>query len=71
MPPLLKQALGINTVADLRHAPLNMIVSALGERQAKLLHSLAHGHDPSRIKPAGIMYKSMSDEDSFQSCTTR
>lgn len=58
-------------MADLALTPVDELVSTLGGRQASILHSLAKGHDPSPISPSGVMYKSMSDEDSFQSCSTR
>jgi DNA polymerase-4 len=43
--------LGLRTVADLAHAPLDVLQRAVGQGAARHLHELAHGRDPRRVVP--------------------
>ncbi|MFF5082744.1 DNA polymerase IV [Actinoplanes sp. NPDC000266] len=43
--------LGLTTVGEIAHAPVNMLRGALGDAAATHLHELAWGRDPRRVTP--------------------
>jgi nucleotidyltransferase/DNA polymerase involved in DNA repair len=69
------QALGVESVTDLRAASPPLLSSALGHKVAGLLKRLCWGVDRSKVKAAAAhassAYKTISEEDSFRQCVTR
>ncbi|XP_056889983.1 DNA polymerase iota isoform X2 [Takifugu flavidus] len=59
------QALGLATVKDLQHFPVNNLVKEFGGPTAQRLKSLVLGVDDSPVTPTGAP-QSLSDEDSFK-----
>lgn len=59
------QALGVTSVQDLEHFPLDHLVTQFGDPSARRLKNLAIGVDDSTVNPTGAP-QSLSDEDSFK-----
>lgn len=55
---------GIHSIADLAELPLHVLQRAVGEKQAKKLHDLAHARDPRAVVTDRIE-KSVSSEETF------
>jgi nucleotidyltransferase/DNA polymerase involved in DNA repair len=64
------QSMGIETVPQLRALEQRVLAARFGRRQARLLYELARGIDRAAVVPSGAA-KSMSEEDSLRTCTTR
>jgi DNA polymerase-4 len=56
--------LGLRTVSDLAHTPLNTLKRALGEASGTHLHELSWGRDPRRVVPEQAE-KSVGAEETF------
>ena len=61
--------LGLRTVGDLAHAPLEMLRRAIGEAGAQRLHDLSWGRDPRPVTP-GHEEKSIGHETTFETDRT-
>lgn len=61
--------LGLRTVGDLAHAPLEMLRRAIGDAGAERLHDLAWGRDPRSVSP-GREEKSIGHETTFETDRT-
>ena len=61
--------LGLRTVGDLAHAPLEMLRRAIGDAGAQRLHELAWGRDPRSVTP-GHEEKSIGHETTFETDRT-
>lgn len=61
--------LGLRTVGDLAHAPLEMLRRAIGDAGAERLHDLAWGRDPRPVSP-GREEKSIGHETTFETDRT-
>ncbi|MFT4029127.1 MAG: DNA polymerase IV [Protaetiibacter sp.] len=57
--------LGLRTVGDLAHAPLDMLRRSLGEASAQRLHELSWGRDARAVSP-GRAEKSIGHETTFE-----
>jgi DNA polymerase-4 len=55
---------GLSSVGDVAHAPIDMLRAALGEAAARHLHELAWGRDPRRVSPEQVE-KSIGAEVTF------
>ena len=58
------RTLGLRTVADLAHVPLEVLQRAVGQGSARHLHELAWGRDPRRVVPENPE-KSTGAEETF------
>ncbi len=56
--------LGLHTVADIAHLPLDTLRRAFGEHTAHHLHGLAWGHDAERVTPARVE-RSVGSSETF------
>lgn len=56
--------LGLRTVGDIAHTPLDTLKRALGEASAAHLHDLAWGRDPRRVQPVHVE-KSIGSDETF------
>lgn len=63
------RGLDVETVAQLRAAPLATLAAACGAREAAMLADLAWGRDRSAVVASGPP-KSITCEDSFKSCSS-
>ncbi|AYF99025.1 DNA polymerase IV [Protaetiibacter intestinalis] len=63
------QRLGLRTVGDVAHAPLEMLRRALGEAGAERLHALSWARDPREVTP-GREEKSIGHETTFETDRT-
>ncbi|WP_167050924.1 DNA polymerase IV [Salinibacterium sp. ZJ77] len=61
--------LGLRTIGDLAHAPVDMLRRAIGDAGATRLHDLAWGRDPRTISP-GREEKSIGHETTFETDRT-
>ena len=61
--------LGLRTIGDLAHAPLDMLRRAVGEAGALRLHELSWGRDPRPVSP-GREEKSIGHETTFETDRT-
>jgi DNA polymerase IV len=57
--------LGLHTVADIAHTPLDTLRRALGETAGPHLHDLAWGRDPRRVEPAR-RERSIGSDETFE-----
>ena len=56
--------LGLRTVGDIAHTPLDTLKRALGDAAAAHLHDLAWGRDPRRVQPVQVE-KSIGSDETF------
>jgi DNA polymerase-4 len=61
--------LGLRTVGDVAHAPVDMLRRAIGEAGAERLHELSWGRDPRTVTP-GRDEKSIGHETTFETDRT-
>ncbi|MFT4285712.1 MAG: DNA polymerase IV [Protaetiibacter sp.] len=61
--------LGLRSVGDLAHAPLEMLRRAIGDAGAERLHELSWGRDPRQVTP-GHEEKSIGHETTFETDRT-
>ena len=61
--------LGLRTIGDVAHAPVDMLRRAIGDAAAERLHALAWGRDPREVTP-GRDEKSIGHETTFETDRT-
>lgn len=61
--------LGLRTIGDVAHAPVDMVRRAIGEAAATRLHALSWGRDPRAVTP-GREEKSIGHETTFETDRT-